>query len=551
MKRLSFLILGIFLPAIIIPFKASAQNVCADPVATAQGKVSGVSDAKDPVCVYKGIPFAAPPVGKLRWQPPQAPEKRTGIFKADKFSAECIQDDGPMPGVSASPRSEDCLYLNIWRPNPAGRGTDKLPVMVWIHGGSLTSGSGVIPIYWGDRLASQKGVVVVTINYRLAWLGFLAHPDLSAEDPKASSGNYGLLDQIEALKWVKQNIASFGGDPNNVTIFGESAGGWSVCNLLGSPLAAGLFAKAIIESGGCDMVSTLDQGYEIGKKFVKDAGCEFRDPIPCLRGKTPEEIQLALKAAKEKEKAEKQNEPKKKSGPMASAGGFDWIPHIDNWTLNATPIEAIRSGKFNQVPLLVGTNRDEGKLFSIEMPGIRSLPKGIVHSALFSMLGGDTASGIEKLYPYKNYRKPADAVIDALGDMGLGCKCFQAAQGVSKVEPVYYYRFDFDKHRFPHMIGAAHAVEIPFVFDSMDRPPASIVASKKQAEKAKPLVDDMMGYWTNFAKTGDPNGGSLLPWPKYNTTDKQRMYLNLSPKVQATDNVDKCEFWSKHDLMKP
>ena len=395
MKRIVVLMFGIFAVSIFIPLKASAEDLCADPVGTAQGKVSGMSDAKEPVCVYKGIPYAAPPVGRLRWRPPQAPEKRTEFLKADKFSAECIQSDSDYPGVTASPRSEDCLYLNIWRPKKSG----PFPVMVWIHGGSLTSGSGIVPIYWGDRLASQKAVVVVTINYRLAWLGFLAHPDLSLEDPKGSSGNYGLLDQIEALKWVKQNIASFGGDPNNVTIFGESAGGWSVCNLLGSPLAAGLFAKAIIESGGCDMVATLDKGYKIGEKFVKEAGCEFRDPIPCLRGKTAEEIQLALKATKEKEKAEKQNEPKKNSSLLEGAASFDWIPHIDNWTLDATPIEAIRSGKFNQAPLLVGTNRDEGKLFSIAMPGIRSLPKGIVHSALFSILGSDTASGIEKTLP--------------------------------------------------------------------------------------------------------------------------------------------------------
>jgi len=546
MKYSGIIFLGILL-VVVSPVITQAQELCDAQVLTAQGPVMAVNDEKSPVCVYKGIPYAAPPVGRLRFRPPQSPPKRNSVFKADHYSAECIQSGGPMPGVKAVPRSEDCLYLNIWRPKKSGA----FPVMLWIHGGSLTSGSGVIPLYFGDRLAAEKELVVVTINYRLAWLGFLSHPDLSQEDPKGSSGNYGLLDQIEALKWVRQNIAGFGGDPNNVTIFGESAGGWSVCNLLGSPLAAGLFQKAIIESGGCDVVTTLDKGYEKGQQFVKDAGCEFRDPIPCLRSKTPEEIQLALDASSRKAKEQADKQGKKKSGPLSpEQANFDWIPHIDHWVLNETPIEAIRGQRFNQVPLLVGTNKDEFKLFSIAIPGVRSLPRYIIHKELFSILRGDTAAGIEKLYPYKNYRKPADAVIDALGDLGLGCKCFQAAESVSGFQPVYYYRFDFTRHNFPHMLGAAHAVEIPFIFNTLDRAPANLVASESKRKKAEPLVRDMMSYWTNFAKTGDPNGPSLTVWPKYNSTDKQRMYLNIPLKVQKTDNVEKCEFWAKHDLMK-
>ncbi len=539
MKRSAIIMIGVL--AAIISGKSSGADICADPVSAAQGKISGASDLKEPVCVYKGIPYAAPPVGRLRFRPPTPPQEHTGVFKADQFSAECVQSDGPMPGVAAAARSEDCLYLNIWRPQKSD-GPRPLPVMVWIHGGSLTSGSGIIPIYWGDRLAAQKDVVVVTINYRLAWLGFLALPDLSAEDPKGSSGNYGLLDQIEALKWVKQNIAGFGGDPNNVTIFGESAGGWSVCNLLGSPLAAGTFDKAIIESGGCDVTATMDKGYEVGKQFVKEAGCEFRDPVPCLRGKTPEEIELARQKYKELEKAKPKKEREQKA-ESSSLGGFEWIPHIDHWALNGTPLEAIRSGKFNRVPLMVGTNRDEGKLFTMAMPGIRSAPKGLVHYAVDKVLGGETVSGIEKLYPYQNYRKPADAIIDAIGDVGLGCPCYQAAEGVSAFGPVYYYRFDFDRHRLPHMIGAAHAVEIPFVFGTLDRPPANIVASKKQVEQAQPLVSAMMSYWTNFARTGDPNGPGLAAWPKFDPQTQELLVLDSAIKTEPAQMADRCAFW--------
>jgi para-nitrobenzyl esterase len=294
----------------------------------------------------------------------------------------------------------------------------------------------------------------------------------------------------------------------------------------------------------------MDKGYEVGEQFGKEAGCEFRDPVPCLRGKTPEEIQLARRKYAELEKLKPKAERPQKS-TVEDLGGFEWVPHVDHWALNSTPLEAIRSGKFNRVPLMVGTNRDEGKLFTIAMPGVRSAPKGLIHYAVEKVLGGETGSGIEKLYPYKDYRRPADAIIDAVGDVALGCRCYQAAEGVSAFGPVYYYRFDFDKHRFPHMIGAAHAVEIPFVFGTLDRPPANMIASQKQAEQARPLVDAMMGYWTNFARTGDPNGSGLTVWPKYETTSRQRIYLDLPVSVRGTDNVDKCAFWETHDLLKP
>jgi para-nitrobenzyl esterase len=437
-----------------------------------------------------------------------------------------------VPGERPLPRSEDCLYLNIWRPNKEGT----FPVMVWIHGGSLTSGSGSYGIYRAGRLAFEGDVVVVTINYRLGPFGFLAHPGLSAEDPEGSSGNYGLLDQIEALKWVKHNIAAFGGDPQKVTIFGESAGGWSVCNILASPKAEGLFHRAVVQSGGCDTVKSLDEGFKDGRKFALNLGCSGPDAVSCLRGKSAQEIEAGKGLKKEEDEEGLLN---------INDLGFTWVPHVDGKVLKQVPIDALASGEYNRVPLMVGSNRDEAKLFTVVMPGIRLAPKPLVKKALEKMRGPEFRESIERLYPYSLYNRPADAVIDALGDAVLGCKCYQAAEKASPYQDVYYYRFDFDKHLAPDMAGACHALEIPFIFNTLDQPPVNLFITNFQIKKAETLSKAMTAYWTNFAYTGDPNGPGLTSWPAYSTDEKQRMYLDMSMQVRHTDNVEKCEFWEK------
>ncbi len=523
----------------LIAGRGWASDICSQPVSTAQGLVAGVPDSVEPVCVYKGIPFAAAPVGNLRFKSPEPAKKRDGVLEVDKFSSECIQPGGAMPGVKETLRSEDCQYLNIWRPSRIS-GPRPFPVMVWIHGGSLVTGSGVIPLYWGDRLAGKKDVVVVTINYRLGALGFLAQRDLAKEDPKGSTGNYGLLDQIAALEWVKENISGFGGDPDNVLIFGESAGGWSVCNLLASPLAAGLFDKAVIESGGCDTVNKMETGFKDGDDYVRKIGCAGKDVPACLREQPTEKILLAMKDA----------EKKSGGGFSKESLKFVWAPHLDGWAMKEIPVEALRSGRFNRVPLLVGSNRDEFKLFTVTMPGIRLLPKATVRNLMTEFLGKEVTGGAERLYSYRSYRRPMDLATDLMGDIGLGCKCFEAAEAVSVKEPVYYYRFDYDDHLAPHLAGAPHALEIPFVFGTLDRPPASIFFSKAQEKKAQPLVDAMMSYWTNFAKTGDPNGTGLLEWPGYDLAKRGRMLLDLPIQAKPADNVEKCKFWRENDPLK-
>lgn len=536
MKRSVVMMIGML--AAMLVFRQMAEEVCSGPVSTNQGKISGVSAPQQPVCVYKGVPYAAPPVGALRFRPPEPAPTWEGVKKADTFSKECIQER-----AKAEQMSEDCLYLNIWRPQKSG----KFPVMVWIHGGGFWVGSGTDPLYWGDRLAAPKEVVVVTINYRLGALGFLAQKDLSQEDPKAASGNYGFLDQIAALQWVKENISGFGGDPNNVLIFGESAGGASVCDLLASPLAAGLFQKAIIESGLCDMTKSLEDGFKDGDGFVERAGCKAKEVPACLRALPPEQVLLAMKEKKE---------PGEKSGAIIEKGSenFVFVPHLDGWVLKETPIEALKSGRYNRVPLMIGTNRDEAKWFMA--PGVRLASQSTIRKMLTDALGAENTERVEKLYPYGQYRRPADAALDAAGDRMLGCRGWWAAEAVSGQIPVYYYRFDYDQHFAPHRIGAAHEVEIPFVFGSLDRSLNTIFMTralpiifptKALQKKARPLSDAMMSYWTNFARTGDPNGAGLTPWPKYDTASRQRIYLDLPVSVKTTDNVEKCAFWGKID----
>jgi len=541
---------------------AHAGEVCGDEVMTEQGPVIGVDGFSDmefptevktsgenscigcplegdpPVCVYKGIPFAAPPEGDLRWKPPRPAARRSSALVAAEFGPECVQrgifgDDDE----DESLRDEDCLYLNIWKPEKNG----VFPVMVWIHGGALTMGSGSGRLYWGERLVAKEDVVVVTINYRLGHFGFLSHPALSEEDQRGSSGNYGLLDQVAALEWVKANIANFGGDPGNVTIFGESAGGWSVCNLLACPPAKGLFHRAILQSGGCDTVKTMEAGFEDGLDFAEKIGCGGADALGCMRDRDPEKIYAKLDEAAAEEGGGIED--------MATLG-FSWVPHVDGWALNESPIAALQSGRFNQVPFMVGSNRDEAKLFTMYVPGIRLMSRFTIRRLFRRFEARELLDGIEDLYPYRDYNRPLDAVIDAFGDAVLGCKCFEAAEAVSRYQPTYYYRFDYDDHRAPDMLGAAHAVEIPFVFDNLDAPPMPTLLKKRHLPKAQEMSDIMRSYWANFARNGDPNDPGLMEWPAYSPDAQYRMTLDLPQTVNETDNVEKCEFWGEQELMR-
>jgi len=514
--------------------RAGAKNddFCSAPINTSEGPVIGAKENHSQVCVYKGIPYAEAPVGDLRFKPPQPAIKRNAVLSATEFGNQCLQPGGNTLALlvtGLSKQSEDCLYLNIWRPkNQDGLGP--FPVMVWIHGGDLLQGSGASAMYDGAFLAGVKDLVIVTINYRLGPLGFLYHPALAAEDAHKSSGNYGLMDQVKALEWVRGNIAGFGGDPANITIFGQSAGGWSVCHLLASPLGQGLFDQAIIMSGGCECARAVAQGEAYGREFAARLGCAGDDAAQCLRLKTPAQIIDAL--------------------------GKDWqemlgkfFPHIDGYALMEMPLEALRSGRYNQVPLMAGSTRDEFKIFGNEIQGRDEKDLARLKSALEKYMKAKLGGELFKLYPPEKYPSAKDAVYDAVGDAYLGCPCFRAALAASKFQPTYYYRFDFDDFLFPKMIGAAHGLDLPLVFGNYGELPMSLLYTQTQEKKAAQLSEIMMSYWANFARTGNPNGPGLPDWKPYTNSSRSRMALDLPVQSGKEQMREKCDYWAKQPIV--
>ncbi len=500
---------GIWMLFGAMPIAAFGQELCAAQVPTNEGAVTGMKSPAYPVCEYKGIPYAMPPVGNLRWKAPQPAAKRSETFQAIKFGPSCLQNESFSGGGQSESFSEDCLYLNIYRPIIKGTQQPQdnlrlLPVMFWIHGGGFTQGAGSYTVYEGAHLASVGQVVVVTINYRLDAFGFLALPSLAAEDANHSTGNYGMADQIAALKWVRDNIASFGGDPNQVTIFGESAGGVSVCNLLASKPAAGLFQRGIIESGACDMVGPLDQGFEQGKRLAESRGCAEADPLPCLRAKSGQEL-LKTKGS-----------------------GFKATARIDGYVLEASPIELLKKGDYNRVPMLVGNNRDEANIILMLIPGAPLASRKYVQDQIRDALG-KRADEVMGMYSFDDYRRPIFLTGAIFAD-GFGSRAFAAAEELSARAPVYLYRFDWHDEFLGGSLGAFHGLELPFVFGNLTarKTALHIALNRKAIKSGTPLSEKMMKYWTNFAKTGDPNGAGLPAWPKYDRAGRQRIHFDNS-----------------------
>ncbi|HUT54845.1 MAG TPA: carboxylesterase/lipase family protein [bacterium] len=513
---------------------AGADDSCSGPVETTLGLVRGISEAGEEACVWKGIPYAAAPVGEQRWKAPRAHPVWSGVREATAFGRQCMQ----VPGMLSDQElgfSEDCLYLNIWRPKKSGI----FPVMFWIHGGGLSDGTASIPMYYGGKLAGQKDVVLVSINYRLGPFGFLALSGFADEDPRGSAGNYGLLDMVQALKWVRDNIANFGGDPGNVTIFGESAGARSVCNLIVCPLAKGLFHGAIIESGGC-AARSMDECNADGAVFAGALGCEGPGAAACMRQKSADEIIDAVKKGA-------------RTGVAFADEKFEFKICVDGWSQKGEPLAVIGSGDYNNVPVMVGSNRDEFKLFALLSlpPYYRLLP-----SSRLDQISGDrfkpkegSRDRYQELYPPGSFRRPADRWVAGVTDATYTCRGLQAADAIAARQPrTWYYRFDYDRHRFPHLLGVAHGLEIVYIFDTLEQKGIFNLYGKNQLQQAEPMVDIMMGYWTNFAKTGDPNGPDLPRWPAYNTQSRERMHLDLPPRAApAQDTAEKCEFWARQN----
>lgn len=509
----------IFLTVLAGPVLA-ADEPCSLPVSTEQGLVRGKPATGAEVCTWKGIPYAAPPLGELRFRATQPPKTHPGILDSYEFGPACPQTTSPFSGGESQSYSEDCLTLNIWRPQKPG----KYPVMVWIHGGAFTLGSGSYDMYNGAKLAELKDVVVVTINYRLGALGFLSLSELADEDPDRSTGNYGILDQVQALIWVNQNISQFGGDPGNVTIFGQSAGGMSVCTLLVSPLAKGLFQRAIPMSGACDVVGKKEAAYAQGVKLAKKLGCKDKELLACLRRK-PAAAFL----------------PKSTTLEFISGlggGGLSYSPKLDGHVLTCQPLECIKQGNYNQVPVMIGFTRDEIRLFTSAVPALKILPKSMVNK-LISIMTGGSPQELLKLYSYSDYKRPFDLFVAAATDF-FCTPGFEDAEELSKKTPVYLYRFDWDQTKDPEKYGAFHGLDIPFVFGNDN--PKSKISQKVRAKDTDaaniPLCKQIMAFYANFARTGDPNGDGLPVWPKYSVEKKERIYFNTTVKVAPISQKD-------------
>jgi para-nitrobenzyl esterase len=491
------LLLGAFLLGV-------APVARAEPVATEGGLVEGGHEGV--VRVFKGIPYAAPPVGELRWRAPQAAAAWAGVRNADRFSPVCPQVGAYPPESPPEPISEDCLTLNVWTQGaPAAA---KRPVMVWIYGGALANGSASTPLYWGDRLA-MRGVVVVTFNYRLGVLGFLAHPGLSKESPHSSSGNYALLDQIAALNWVRRNIAAFGGDAGNVTIFGQSSGAISISALVASPLAKGLFRRAIAQSGGLFEPLELDAGFalagaeEAGVRFAKRAGART---LADLR-RMPAEALLKTP--------------------------FGARFNVDGFVLTQSPYDAYAAGAQNDVDLIVGTNADEGQLFlgrtAVTVANYNDVLAQHFPSFLVSLAAPS---------PGATDRQARAAASLFEGDMRFRWDMWawaRLAAGAGR-RNVFFYEFartpPFRAGERYHGLGATHGMEMPYVFDHLDQQAVAWTAKDRE------LASVIPAYWTNFAITGDPNGAGLPQWPGFRAAPDRVMVLGDTVGPQAIPNAD-------------
>ena len=504
-------------------------------VKTDAGLIEGLSADNAGVRAFKGIPFAAPPIGGLRWKAPQPVTPWTGVRKAVEFGPRPMQgaiysdmifrDTGP---------SEDCLYLNVWTPSKDG--TDKLPVMVWIYGGGFQAGAASEPRQDGAVLA-RKGVVVVSMNYRLGLFGFFAHPGLAAESPDGATGNYGLMDQIAALQWVKRNIAAFGGDPHNVTIFGESAGSMSVCALMVSPMARGLFHRAIGQSGSA-VHAAADKSRQ-SRTYAEERGVKFAaaasaKTIQELREKTASELlKLAL-----------------------SSDEFSFWATVDGAVLREDPNAVFVAGRQNDVPLMAGWNADEVRVYTTfgeKRPTAESF-RAEMHQKY-----GDKADAFLKYYPATSDNEAVRSAGDFADDNFIAFATWKwiQLQGKTGSSAVYRYSFDRTVPIEPGRVingspataadtGAPHASDIGYVFSAFDSAPA---VPWQNADKV--LSDEMMTYWTNFARTGNPNGPGVPAWPPYDAkANYPVMHLNVNPGVLPATHQDRYEFLDSLGLEK-
>ncbi len=515
MKTILKCLLFVLFPCMVLQSLFSFKKTTTGPdiINTKAGLLSGITNAAGDVHIYKGVPFAAPPVGPLRWKAPQPVQPWRDIKQCDRFAASAVQK-APLPFMMWSkefmapptPISEDCLYLNVW--TGAKAATEKRPVIVWIHGGAFTGGSGSVPLYDGEALA-KKGVVFVTVNYRLGIFGFFAHPDLSKESPHRVSGNYALLDQVAALQWVKDNISLFGGDANNITVAGQSAGAFSVNALVASPLAKGLFQKAIAESGGmfnkhqCPTLQDAEgEGVRIMKAHNASSLAAFRT-LP----------------------ADSLLQGEQMAGPV-----------VDGYVLPNQVAAIFTEGKQNDVALLTGFNADEGFMFGKPMTAAAFREDAAKQY-------GAKQDAFLKAFPAGTDEEAAQSQKELSRDRMFGWQNYTwaALQSNNGKQPVYFYYFSRVPPGEPGY-GAFHSAEFGYALDNLDKWDRPFTAWDKE------LSNSMSSYWVNFAATGNPNGKGLPQWPLFTTAATKVMQFGNKLEVAdmpAKEEIDFLSSWSE------
>jgi para-nitrobenzyl esterase len=507
-------------------FPAAAASAAKAPdcqVKTHSGAVVGRIVGNS--CVYKGIPYAAPPIGALRFRPPAEHDRWNGVLDASDWGTICPQLAGTPPAVIGG---EDCLNLNVWAPISSEERSERLPVVIYIHGGGNRVNSGRSAgglLQDGQYIAERGNVVVVTINYRLGALGWLANPALDTENPRSVSGNYGLLDQIAALRWVRRNISRFGGDPDQVLVTGQSAGARNAAVLLVSPLARGLFSSVLVESAGkgpLDEQSLATYEAGPGATIVKQLGCAI-DVATCLRSLPAAEIVT------------------KAPGSGGLRGGT-YGPVVDGYVLPDRIVDVVRSGNYDHVPFIVGTAAQESSLPLGFVPA-DAIPDDAAYRAAADALWGPALSTqVRGLYPSSQYSSPREAFVTATTDYRWTCAARQLARAAAAAqdEPVYRYVYTHQLATGPkRRFQAFHTQDLMFLFHSFS---SDFTGAYTPTADELALSDEMIGYWARFA-SGDPNGERAVFWPLYDVETDPYLRLDTPTVASAGFRNNLCDFW--------
>jgi len=537
----------LFTLAISLALTLTAGVFAQDRVKIANGTLEGVTDKSSGIRSFKGIPFGEPPVGDWRWKPPQPIKNWQGVRQADKFGPRCMQRPifGDM-GFRSNGMSEDCLYLNVW--TPAKSGNEKLPVLVYFFGGGFVAGDGSEGRYDGESMA-RKGIVAITVNYRLGVFGFFSHPELTKESPNHASGNYGLFDQHAALKWVQQNIAAFGGDPKRVTIAGESAGSIAVSAQMASPLSKNLMAGAIGESGsilGALSAVPLAEGEQMGVKFAATLGQDDAPSLAALRAMTAEQLLAAT----------------------AKPGQPRFTPTVDGYFFPKSPFDIYAAGEQARVPLLAGVNSAEMGYFAVlgrEKPTVENYRKAL--ERLYPGKGDE----VLKLYPASNETEVMDAAQELASDRFISYSTWKWVDVATKTggQPTYYYLYARPRPAMraemgdaqpglaggvvrgqqaaanprPPSRGAVHSAEIEYAMGNLDL--NKVYAWTPEDYKVSQVMQE---YFANFIKTGNPNGKGLPNWPKFG--EGQRIVIDVNTRAEADKGRARYEFLDQFNLKK-